>query len=180
MGHGNTLYREEIQVPLMFYFPGGEISKRISSNVSTIDILPTLRELIGQQEDDGIEGLSLLDYVDDKQIPQDERYLYSYLWRKKIRSKGDKPKINEVEYRSTLYKAWHFIMRMPNSTRLFHLEDDKTEQNNVRMKKKKQARMLLGKFNDFLKNCKKYRQKTAKYKFNKKEMERLKTLGYVQ
>jgi len=180
MGHGNTLYREEIQVPLMIYFPGGEISERISSNVSTIDILPTLGELIGLPKGKDIEGVSLMDFVDNKKTPQDERYLYSYLWKKRRNKNRDKRKIFEVEFRSTLYKTWHYIIRVPRAGRLFHLVKDRTEQNNVIKKREKYARILSEKFNTFLKECKKYQQKTIKYKLDKKEAEKLKALGYVQ
>ncbi len=111
--------------------------------------MPTLGELIGLPKGRDVEGISLMELVDNKEAPQDERYLYSCLWRKRI-------------------------------GKLFHLQKDRTEQNNVIKKRKQYAQILSEKFNTFLKDCKKYQQKTIKYKLDKKEVEKLKALGYVQ
>ncbi len=45
-GHGRTLYRELVHVPLFFVGPGIE-SRVVSSQVSTLDVLPTLCALAG-------------------------------------------------------------------------------------------------------------------------------------
>jgi len=66
-GHGFSLYREEIQVPLMIHYPGGAEGKKINPNVSTIDILPTLRDIIGLDKSDSDEGWSLLPLISGKE-----------------------------------------------------------------------------------------------------------------
>lgn len=174
MGHGYTLYREEIQVPLLIYLPEKKIFKRISSNVSTIDILPTVRELVGLTSSKNDEGISLLPYVENKKKKPDKRFVFSYLWKLGT-EKGD-----QIEYKSTIYKRLHFMIKSPAERELYDLFTDKKEENNRINSSRKSARYLESKFNIFMKKCKKFNPESVYYKMSKKNIERLKTLGYVK
>ncbi len=171
MGHGNSLYREEIQVPLLIYFPGGKVSKRLTPLVSTLDILPTVRDIIGLPRDENDEGMSLIPLIEGKEKEFKERHLFPYLWKKvKV----------EIEFRSTLHDKWHFIVRMPKKKELYNLIGDKLETRNHFFKGFKIAAGLERKFNEFLKNCKKYKQKSLDIKLDNEKLEKLKSLGYVE
>jgi arylsulfatase A-like enzyme len=179
MAHGKTLYREEVQVPLIIYLPGGTASGQISTNVSTIDILPTVRELIGLPEDKNNEGVSLVPLIKsceygheyEQENSLNKRNLFCYLWVKTS---------NIMEWKSTIYKSWHFVIKLPKFRQLYSLLLDKEEKVNKIEKGEKIARQLETCFNDFMKKSKKYKQKTTKYKLDKKKTDKLKTLGYVQ
>jgi arylsulfatase A-like enzyme len=171
MGHGNTLYREELQVPLLIYFPGGKVVKRLRPLASTIDILPTVRDIIGLPRDEKNEGLSLIPLIEGKEKEFRERHLFPYLWKKvKV----------EIEFRSTLYDKWHFIVRMPKNKELYNLIGDKLETHNHFFKGFKIAAGLEKKFNEFLKDCTKYKQESSSIKLDKSKLEKLKSLGYVE
>lgn len=59
--HGYSLYDEMIRVPLMIYAPGLlPAGKRISTPVRSLDIYPTLCDLLGIDIPDGLEGESLV------------------------------------------------------------------------------------------------------------------------
>ncbi|HJO23192.1 MAG: sulfatase [Myxococcota bacterium] len=58
-GHGFQLYSELTRVPLLLHRPGGAAS-RVMPDVSTIDILPTLRSLTGAPRSPQDRGTSLL------------------------------------------------------------------------------------------------------------------------
>lgn len=58
-GHPNQLYQELLSVPLMISKPGQRTSLRVDEPVSGIDILPTLRGLLGLGSDDLDAGLDL-------------------------------------------------------------------------------------------------------------------------
>jgi arylsulfatase A-like enzyme len=47
MQHGNSLYEEEIRIPLLFYRPGRDLDATIDRPVESIDITPTLLDLLG-------------------------------------------------------------------------------------------------------------------------------------
>lgn len=171
MGHGNSLYREELQVPLLVYFPGGTVSGRIAPLASNIDILPTVRDIIGLPADKHNEGKSLVPLIEGKEADFEERHLFPYLW-KKVRK--------EIEFRSTIYQKWQFIVLMPKKKELFNLIGDKLEQHNHFFKGYKIANQLEVKFNEFMKNCKKYKKKTTDFKLDKEKLKKLKSLGYVE
>ena len=170
MAHGKSLYREEIQVPLMIHFPGGEKTGRVSTNVSTIDILPTIRDVIGLPKEEIDEGVSLLPLVENKKNDLDKRNLYSYLW---VQSR------TSFEWKSTIYKNWHFVLNLPASRYLFSLLLDQGERENKFKQAADIAAQLEKRFDAFMKKSKKYKQKSAKYKLDKKKTDKLKTLGYV-
>jgi arylsulfatase A-like enzyme len=58
-GHGRTLYDEEVRVPLVFAHPDIEHAT-VSDQVRTIDLAPTILELLGVTPPDAFEGRSLL------------------------------------------------------------------------------------------------------------------------
>jgi len=58
-GHGFQLYSELTHVPLLLRHPGGEAG-RVAPDVSTIDILPTLRSLVDAPRSPQDRGTSLL------------------------------------------------------------------------------------------------------------------------
>lgn len=62
LGHGFKLYPELTRVPLILRLPGDNApTGRISGNVSIIDILPTLRRLLGAPPSAQDVGVALLD-----------------------------------------------------------------------------------------------------------------------
>jgi arylsulfatase A-like enzyme len=80
--HGYSLYNEQLKVPLIMKFPGSEYGgKRITGNVSLVDLMPTILEYAGI-EFSGYEpdGISLLEEVKgkktEKRIILGSRYVY--------------------------------------------------------------------------------------------------------
>jgi arylsulfatase A-like enzyme len=199
-GHGNSLYREEIQVPLLIYLPGGKIYRRININVSTIDILPTVRDLTGLPVDRNDAGVSLVPLIENRKNNLHNRYLFSHLLWAKLAER-------EIEFRTTIYKDWHFIIRSPrkwkqevgkeddlsdakyfgwryllrnpDNKELFHIKDDEKEEINKILEEGEIAGILEGKLKEFMVKCKKIKQKSFDYKLNKEEEKKLKSLGYI-
>ncbi len=59
--HGYSLYDEMVRVPLMIYAPGlVQGGQRIRTPVRSLDIYPTLCELLGVEVPDGLQGTSLV------------------------------------------------------------------------------------------------------------------------
>jgi arylsulfatase A-like enzyme len=170
MAHGKTLFREEIQVPLMIYLPGKKEGKRIAVNVSTIDILPTVRDVIGLDRDDNNEGVSLLPLMEGRKTDLEKRDIFSYLWVKMQ---------DTLEWKSTIYKKWHFIIKLPDVRHLFSLLKDQKETDNLYQAGKKTAIELEKRFEEFMAKSKKYKQKSSTIKLDKKKTDKLKSLGYV-
>ncbi len=59
--HQKTLYEEQLRVPLMMKLPGGEMaSRRVSGQVSLVDVAPTMLEVLALPAPPTFEGRSLL------------------------------------------------------------------------------------------------------------------------
>jgi len=64
IGH-NTMWEEQLQVPLLVRFPGGKYAgTRIPDPVMLVDVLPTVLDYLGIVAPEGIQGRSLMPLVD--------------------------------------------------------------------------------------------------------------------
>ncbi len=74
--HGNEPYEVVVRVPLIFRIPGIK-GKKISSPVSTMDIVPTLLNLLSIEPPSYMEGMSLLPLIANKEYPSREFLILS-------------------------------------------------------------------------------------------------------
>ncbi len=58
LGHGNSLFEEEVRIPLMLRVPGWEAARR-APPVSLVDLAPTVLDLVGLEPDGPFQGRSL-------------------------------------------------------------------------------------------------------------------------
>lgn len=173
MGHGKTLFREEIQVPLLVILPDYPGEKRIPTNASNIDIFPTIRDYLKLNDNTHVEGKSLIPLIENNtQAIQEmeKRDLYSHLW---VDTQ------EKFEWKSTIYKQWHFLMKYPDSMHLYFIKTDPKEQDNKIAQGMQTAQELNNRFDQFRKTCPKSRQITHSLKLDKKETDKLKSLGYI-
>ncbi len=118
--HGMTLYREEIEVPLIIRIPGSE-HRVVDERVALVDVFPTVLELFSIPYDGHLQGVSLL-RVGLEGEPR-ERPIYAELlaypnWRQDIRAL----------YVGDLKIIWH---QTRNRWELFDLAEDPQEQRNI-------------------------------------------------
>lgn len=65
--HGATLYEDAIRVPLILYIPG-QRGKSLSKLAQSVDIMPTILNIVGIKQASLMAGLDLFDYSSDKII----------------------------------------------------------------------------------------------------------------
>lgn len=65
--HGHTQYDELLHVPFALVWPKKLPAKRVHTRVRTLDLLPTIAELIGVAAPKDIEGKSLLTVIDGRE-----------------------------------------------------------------------------------------------------------------
>lgn len=179
-GHGQSLYEEVIRVPLLIYFPGKDnLYKRIKSNVSNMDILPTVRNYLGIKSKEPEAGYNLMPLIHGRNRDFKNRYIFSHLLDRD--KKGPR-----MIFRAAVYQDWKYIFyehfRESNIFRkeLYNLKDDPGEALNIIQENERVARQLFFGFMDFEQQCKKFRQETKKVKLTDKQEQELKTLGYVE
>jgi arylsulfatase A-like enzyme len=170
-GHGHNLFSGSLRVPLLVWMPKSDrTGRRIEPNVTNIDILPTLCEYIGQKPDPQLEGRSLLPAMQGKPEYLAGRLIYAYVQRGPYR------------FRGILHDNWKLIMT-PEGDKyyLFDLKTDPGEKNNLANKPQETDRKLemARQYWEFEKNSRKYEQKLVEIVFTRKELEKLKSLGYI-
>ncbi|MEM1205756.1 MAG: sulfatase-like hydrolase/transferase [Acidobacteriota bacterium] len=75
--HSLLAYNSTLHVPLIVDLPGGPLGRRVPERVSTVDLLPTVLELLRVEPpselDDGTQGQSLARHFDAEPAPLDSR-----------------------------------------------------------------------------------------------------------
>jgi arylsulfatase A-like enzyme/Tfp pilus assembly protein PilF len=80
--HALLLYDPTLRVPLIIRCPAGmDLSGRVTEPVRTVDLPPTLLELVGVKPPDFWEGKSLVDLVRGGVAPSDEHYYETFYGR---------------------------------------------------------------------------------------------------
>lgn len=162
LGHGAHLYDELIKVPLILYVPA-KIGQPliVSQQVRTVDIMPTIMELLNIPASSQTQGKSLLPLIEGA-IDEEERYAYG----------------GHGEFVRTL--QWKLIYnRDTESYELFNLQADPEEQVNLIDLKPEIAAHLKVRLLNHSKECMKLRLKPSETALTEEVKKRLKTLGYI-
>ena len=129
--HGFTLYQELIHVPLVIRLPGGTSQVDIQDRVSSIDLMPTILDLLEIKPSDKLgkqlRGTSLVPAMKGEKV--------------------ERPVISETDYREYTYKrsiispqGWKLIYTLENKTcELYNLNDDPGEKKNLATEQAKLA-----------------------------------------
>jgi len=128
LDHGHTLYQELIHIPLVVWAPNFNGVKTVTSQVSTLDIMPTILDLVGIKTNETVEtqmkGQCLISAMKGENVSRD---VYS-----------------ETDYRLFTHKraiitadGWKFVLTLAeapgtkNVKELYNLNLDSTEKNNL-------------------------------------------------
>jgi len=68
-GHGLSLHQELVRVPLILRGAGSP-GKEVESNTQLIDLYPTLMDLLGFDSPPGLDGISLRNYLEGKEMQE--------------------------------------------------------------------------------------------------------------
>jgi arylsulfatase A-like enzyme len=80
MGHGRTLYEEVLHVPLLIRTPGQTRGRVLGRLVSSIDLAPTVLEVVGVDSPSTFEGVSFARDLDADDTATSARRLLARLW----------------------------------------------------------------------------------------------------
>ena len=118
--HGVFLYDSTLRIAFLLSGPGVPSARRVAPQARTIDLLPTLMELMGRPAPAGIEGASLVPLFSGKDAPTAVSYAETLF-----------PKINLgwAELRAIRTNHWKYI-RAPKPE-LYDLSQDPKEARNV-------------------------------------------------
>lgn len=178
--HGYTLYDSLIRVPLIMKLsksiPAGKI---INGQVESIDIMPTVMDLLDINKYPDIEGVSLVPLISGKEEDAD-RYAFSDI----------------VSKQSIRTNDWKLIYNKDDNTyELYNLKKDPEEARNLNQIEKEEFSFLKEKLDNFIKEAKwpeswkveigmpmvkPLKPKFLPENFDKELKEKLRSLGYIQ
>lgn len=129
-GHGYSLYDELIDVPLIIRVPGKK-GRVIESQIRTIDIMPTVLDILNINYDKAIknqmQGVSLVPLMKGKNLQLDAFSETDFL-------------LSTFKRSLKTYDGWKFIYSLDTEQReLYNLKDDPHELNNLVEKENRKA-----------------------------------------
>lgn len=162
IGHGRTVYQEQLHVPLIVKRPkGGGAGTRVAALVSTLDIAPTLFAAIGAKAPPSqpMDGTPLDD-------PDADRTFYGETRR-------------DVDKRAVFHRQWKLIVdRLDDTSALFDLAADPGELRNVSADHPQVEARLKTALDEWETSA--GDRAGSSVRFSEHEQERLKALGYAQ
>jgi arylsulfatase A-like enzyme len=172
--HGNNLYVETLHVPLLIYSPHDSIANlRIENPVSTLDILPTLRDLAGLPADSLDVGISLVPHMRGER-PSEDRYVLSHLLRREEEWGAD------LLSRSVVHGHWHYIVNVPYSEELYDMSFDPREKYNKIEDVRPTAQWMKQYLEEFEETCRRFQQVNVQVPLDDERLKELRSLGYVK
>lgn len=147
--HAYSLYEELLHVPLLFKIPAQK-NYATAQQVSLIDIVPTILDLVGLKKPDGFDGLSLVKLIKDNQdISLSDRSIYAETSVKKdfmlsVIAQGEDAMIRGnflpqkrqagtpiPEAKMVKQGNFKLIQNFDGTLELYNLENDPKEKNNL-------------------------------------------------
>ncbi len=189
IGHLAKMHRELTQALMLFHAPSlGLEPQYVNVNVSLIDVLPTLVELVNGKPVQAAEGVSLMPLLRTGKAASrlaeelHNRILFAHRIEDAITSpehhwSKENP---ELQHWAAIYRHWNLIERWDSSEELFDHNHDLMEQHNVFSKNPKVASQLLTELHEFKKQGLRKDIEKAPVNLDEDMLENLKSLGYLK
>ncbi len=165
LGHEGQLYDHTVRVPLIVRAPGLPRGAVVQAQVESIDIAPTLLDIIGLDAPSPMDGTSLLPPISTGLREREYAYSEGLPAHRTIRS-----------------ERWKLILHTQGRAELYNLADDPAEQNNVLRENLDQGHFLRRELQRWIAEMER-RSGTgdAEFVVSDEDLEdRLRSLGYVQ
>ncbi len=169
VGHGYSLYDEEIRIPLIFYLPHFNKAIIIDSLAQGIDILPTVLDLLGIPPPYQAQGISLTGLIEKKP----GAFVNDYVFAKTLN--------DSFFIRS---KQWKLIRKNINSDsfndELYNIQKDPLEKNNLINIETVTANILKAELEAKISSLPIYNRKNSEFipEIDPESRERIRKTGY--
>jgi arylsulfatase A-like enzyme len=168
--HGRTQYEEVIRVPLILTGPGLPAGVRIPEPVSLVDVKPTLLGLLGEPAPPGLDGIDVAPAWKDPARRAPERFVFAEADHHNDAVEGSKRAVRRGRFKL------HYDM-ISGEARLFDLEKDPQELSPMPPEAAPEGAALMQELRESM-LVKRERRKRPP--LSPEEVERLRSLGYLQ
>jgi len=174
LDHGNNLHSETINVPFIVKFPYNNRNGVIDQQISTLDIMPTIIDILNINPLEQMLGKSALK----------KKGLLFWLMKLLINKERDESEFTELDKKSVLKAIltpeWKYIYNYKDKTQqLYNIKSDPEELDNLADKKAKQCNQLKKQLLNWVATSKTYPVKKQSFELSQEEKEKLKAMGYV-
>ncbi len=167
--HGFFIYNSTLHVPLLIHMPQTAPLHEIAEPVSTVDILPTVLQIVGVPAPSQVQGTSLLPLLSKKRQPETS-YLYAETYLPRLH-------FNWSELRGIENDRYHFILAP--KPELYDLSKDPKELHNLYSEKRAASDELNAKLAALIAQYTAGHELADQTPLDPALMERLKSLGYA-
>jgi arylsulfatase A-like enzyme len=164
--HRFKLYSELTRVPLFLHHPN-VAPRRVRANVSLVDLLPTLRSILGLPASEQDAGIDLTAFYAEAGEAPAERALFA------SRTTGMAWK------RSVVRGRYKLIETRPGKTELYDLESDPGEHRNLADERGALSEELLRSSSDFRATARRWKEQRTTIEVDPEVLRRLEELGYA-
>ncbi len=171
MTHAFLAYDTTIHVPLIFKVPGKGGASRIAERAGTVDIVPTVLDLVGLEVPADLQGRSLVPLMDGGEGEGRNRRPYY--------SESMSPRLSHSsgELRAFFLGPWKYIFGP--RPELFHLDDDPRELDDLAAQRPEQRARMEAALVHFLAAHQSPDAADAAYEASEETKRRLAALGYL-
>ena len=129
LSHDLILSDDNIMIPLFIQYPGCKEGTKIIATVSSLDIFPTIFEILEIDINEKIYGMSLLSLINNN-IKSDTKYNDRYI-RTDCRLKKQTGKATSIRNNEWKYIYYHDDLRKKGPEEFFNIQNDLLEENNL-------------------------------------------------
>jgi arylsulfatase A-like enzyme len=172
IGHDRELYRDIMQIPLIFHFPGRiPGGMKIDNQVQSIDIMPTTLDLLGIGTHEVCSGRSLMPLILSRSRVSEDPDVYLETLHPRLN------KMKLVGLSSGNYKYFRGIEG--EREELYRIDTDPQEKENLLIQMPQKAEEMRNKLLELLEGMKD-KADTREIPLDPQTMEAMKALGYIQ
>jgi arylsulfatase A-like enzyme len=168
--HSSSVYQDQIGVPLIVKYPHSGEKRVIDTNVSQIDIFPTILSATSLPPVSGVQGTDLREIA-----TAGNRTLFSTSFEPFFSTVA--PTMKRTEY-AVISGSHKLVVSTRGQTQLFDLAADPNEQSDISAAQPATVQELRKILADHIRSAPKL--KTTQTTVSSKDLQRLKSLGYVQ
>jgi len=180
--HGRTLYAEVVDVPLLVHSSAAgrgamaagaqERGRHVTEPVSTLDVLPTLRDAAGLPAGEAEQGVSLLPVIAGEADAPHGRSFHADL--------RSPPWFGSLTVQSITRERQKYILTRPDSEELYDLTRDPEERESLTNRRRDAVADFREELTEFLEAVPRYAEGTVNISLDDETLEQLQSLGYMQ
>jgi arylsulfatase A-like enzyme len=176
MQHEFQLYGELVHVPFVVVHPGAQVTRqRVAANVSLVDVLPTLRGILGAPPSPEDAGRSLVPFYTELAVPSNERPVFAMRERLEVLGGQSKHAVIHGDDKVILTRN-----ETGEHVELYDLARDWAELENLAEHTDERVNELVGMWRAFASSAPVYAGEKTRVRLSPEEVGKLEELGYTE